>query len=81
MEARNRDLASSAPPPIAGVPPRPVIEPEVQRMTSIGGPEAPAYGDLPKTQAMVSDWIRENQTLAMIAGFAMGVFVGAMIRD
>lgn len=27
------------------------------------------------------DWVRENQTVAMLGAFAVGVFIGVMIRD
>lgn len=27
------------------------------------------------------DWVRENQTVAMLGAFAVGVFVGVMMRD
>lgn len=37
--------------------------------------------DLPDWQAQLTDWIRSNQTLAMVAGFGIGVFIGVMMRD
>jgi len=37
-----------------------------------------SYGtDLQQT---VRDWIVENETLAVLAGFALGVFIGALMR-
>lgn len=27
------------------------------------------------------DWVRENRTLALVGSFALGVFIGVMLRD
>ncbi|HET6568667.1 MAG TPA: hypothetical protein VFG50_11935 [Rhodothermales bacterium] len=37
--------------------------------------------DLTGFQREVVNWIRENQAIAMIGGFAVGVFLGVMLRD
>ena len=42
--------------------------------------ESGAETNRPATQQAVRQWIVENQTLAVLAGFAFGVFVGAMMR-
>lgn len=31
--------------------------------------------------AEVADWVRENQTIAMLGAFAIGTFIGALLRD
>ena len=31
--------------------------------------------------ASAADWVRENQTLAMVGAFAVGTFIGALLRD
>ena len=31
--------------------------------------------------AAALSWVEENQTLAMLGAFALGVFVGVMMRD
>lgn len=38
----------------------------------------PAYGT--DAQQAVRQWIVENQTLAVLAGFALGVFIGVLMR-
>jgi hypothetical protein len=37
-----------------------------------------AYGT--DVQRAAREWIVENQTLAILAGFALGVFIGALMR-
>jgi hypothetical protein len=37
-------------------------------------------GTSPPSQDLVV-WIKENQTLAMLGAFAIGVFVGVLMRD
>ncbi len=44
--------------------------------------ESPPSAPLPVPEwPEVLDWVRENQTLAMLGAFAVGVFVGVMMRD
>ena len=28
-----------------------------------------------------ADWVRDNQTIAMVGAFAVGTFIGALLRD
>lgn len=42
-------------------------------------PEGASYGT--ELQRNVRTWIVENETLALLAGFAFGVFVGTLMRD
>ena len=43
------------------------------------GPLNPSDPASVMTEALA--WIEENQTLAMLGAFALGVFIGAMMRD
>lgn len=38
-------------------------------------------GDMPAWQRTLTEWVRENQILAMASGFAIGVFIGVLMRD
>lgn len=40
--------------------------------------QAASYGT--EAQQTARQWIAENQTLAVLAGFAFGVFIGVMMR-
>ncbi len=40
--------------------------------------EAP---DPAAVMAAALEWVEQNQTLAMLGAFALGVFIGAMMRD
>ncbi len=31
--------------------------------------------------ATLADWVRDNQTIAMVGAFAIGTFIGALLRD
>ena len=53
-------------------------DPSGRPVTAPRGGEADTYGT--ELQQALRDWIVENQTLAVLAGFALGVFVGAMMR-
>ena len=47
-------------------------------------PDQPELTPPPDPAAMMAaarSWIEENQTLAMLGAFALGVFVGVMMRD
>ena len=37
-------------------------------------------GNDPAVSATV-DWVRENQTVALLGAFAIGAFIGALMRD
>ena len=38
-------------------------------------------GDLNIIFDQAQDWIKENQTLAMLGGFGLGVFIGVLMRQ
>lgn len=49
-----------------------------------GPPHAPSLTPPPDPAAMMDaalEWVEQNQTLAMLGAFALGVFVGVMMRD
>ena len=50
-----------------------------------GAPFTPDDRELiPDPAAVMSaalEWVEQNQTLAMLGAFALGVFIGAMMRD
>ena len=48
---------------------------------SVPAAERAAVADPARYQEAALAWIRQNQTAAMIAGFAVGVFVGVLMRD
>ena len=71
-------------PPVspAGPTGRPFVEPDLRSRPSTPFDEPPSpFANMPDVQAQASTWIRENLTLSLIAGFALGVFIGAMMRD
>ena len=37
--------------------------------------------DLASAMEAATDWVEKNQTLAMLGAFALGVFVGVLMRD
>ena len=37
-------------------------------------------GELNKILDQAQDWIKENQTVAMLGGFGLGVFIGVLLR-
>lgn len=44
-------------------------------------PERPAPLDPSTLVTEALAWVEENQTLAMLGAFALGVFIGALMRD
>lgn len=57
--------------------------------TSDEAPDPPAWGDAPEDEQGASSfatdmarlWVRRHQKASMLGAFAVGVFVGAMLRD
>ena len=39
-----------------------------------------ADGELNKILDQAQEWIKENQTMAMLGGFGLGVFIGVLLR-
>ena len=37
-------------------------------------------GELNQLLEQAEDWIKDNQTLAMLGGFGLGVFIGVLLR-
>jgi hypothetical protein len=56
-------------------------EVEIPAGKTYEGSRHAAAGGLPEWQQLIMDWTRENQVLAMVGGFALGVFLGVLIRD
>lgn len=55
------------------------VEPPMEKADGLSSPAASA--DIPEWQQVITDWVRENQILAMAGGFALGVFMGVLLRD
>lgn len=58
--------------------------PGTQTESPFGPTEERPVDALEQSQLAVEtakEWVRENQTVAMIGAFAFGAFVGAMMRD
>ncbi|MFQ5572446.1 MAG: hypothetical protein ACE5G0_22455 [Rhodothermales bacterium] len=43
--------------------------------------EASPEGTIPLSTERMMAWIEDNQTLAMLGAFSVGVFIGVMMRD
>ena len=43
--------------------------------------ELPDPPDPAAVMAAALEWVEENQTFAMLGAFALGVFIGTMMRD
>ena len=41
----------------------------------------PTPPDPAEVMARAVEWVEQNQTLAMLGAFALGVFIGTMMRD
>ena len=42
--------------------------------------QAHSEGELNKILDQAQEWIKENQTAAMLGGFGLGVFIGVLLR-
>lgn len=67
------------------IPPTPVTPPEAPEDVALQVERTvvsrPPAGDVPQWQQVITEWLRDNQVLAMAGGFALGVFLGVLMRD
>ena len=56
-------------------------EPGVANVSGIVDSEPTAPLDPAEMMTEALAWVEKNQTLAMLGAFALGVFIGALMRD
>ena len=72
---------NSPPAPAAPLPDAAPVGAEIPAGKTGEIPRRAAAGDVPEWQQLITGWVRENQILAMAGGFALGVFLGVLMRD